>query len=299
MGAARNQGEGANGREGEVSTRMLASVTSVAEAQIAVAEGVDLVDLKNPAAGALGALAHATVREVVEAVGHTCLLSATVGDLPLDSAPIRNAVRDAAKTGVDYVKVGLFAGEWRAEGLARLQPLCAAGVGLVVVMFADQEPDFSLLPGIANMGCAGVMLDTADKSRGRLRHSLDHRALESFVGAARELGLLTGLAGSLAADDVPHLLPLGPDFLGFRGALCANAARTAAIDPAAVRRVRALIPRVGPARRRALRPAGGRELEPGGWRRPRGASVAARSRRGRQAGGPSLSPEPPASPRLR
>jgi dihydroneopterin aldolase len=266
---------------------MLASVTSVAEAQVALAEGVDLIDLKNPAAGALGALAHATVREVVEAVGGRCLLSATVGDLPLDPALIWNAVSETAKTGVDYVKVGLFAGERRADCVARLQPLCASGVGLVIVMFADQKPDFSLLPLVANMGCAGVMLDTADKSGGGLRHSLDHRALESFVAAARELGLLTGLAGALAADDVPHLLPLRPDFLGFRGALCAHAARTAAIDPAAVRRVRALIPRIG------------REIERGSRCRSQEGLVDALSARGRGAGDRSVSPEPPASPRLR
>lgn len=36
-------------------TKMLASVTGVEEAEIALSGRVDIVDLKNPAAGALGA----------------------------------------------------------------------------------------------------------------------------------------------------------------------------------------------------------------------------------------------------
>ena len=33
---------------------------------------------------------------------------------------------------------------------------------------------------------------------------------------------MVGLAGGLEAPDVPRLLPLEPDILGFRGALCAG-----------------------------------------------------------------------------
>ncbi|TIQ75182.1 MAG: dihydroneopterin aldolase, partial [Mesorhizobium sp.] len=41
-------------------TRMLASVTGVDEAEIALSGGVDIVDLKDPKAGALGAVSTQT-----------------------------------------------------------------------------------------------------------------------------------------------------------------------------------------------------------------------------------------------
>ena len=226
-------------------TRMLASVTSLDEARVAVAAGADIIDLKDPKRGALGALPPETVAEVVAAVGGLCPTSATVGDLPMEPGRIRRAVRETARTGVDYVKVGLFAGSRQAACVAGLTPLCAAGIRVVIVLFADLRPDLALLPLIAESGCAGVMLDTADKAGGGLRRHLDARRLEDFVEAARELGLLSGLAGSLGIADVPALLALRPDYLGFRGALCAGAARTRALDRRAVERVRAAIPREG------------------------------------------------------
>ncbi len=45
--------------------RLLVSVRSVDEARLAAAAGADFIDLKEPSAGALGALPLATVRAVV------------------------------------------------------------------------------------------------------------------------------------------------------------------------------------------------------------------------------------------
>ncbi len=53
---------------------------------------------------------------------------------------------------------------------------------------------------------------------------------------------MAGLAGALEAPDVPRLLVLSPDFLGFRGALCGTSGRAGRIDPLAVAAIRALIP---------------------------------------------------------
>jgi dihydroneopterin aldolase len=55
---------------------------------------------------------------------------------------------------------------------------------------------------------------------------------------------MVGLAGSLKAEDVPDLLTLAPDLLGFRGALC-RGRRSASLDPASCASIRALIPQSG------------------------------------------------------
>jgi dihydroneopterin aldolase len=122
----------------------------------------------------------------------------------------------------------------------------AREVRLVGMMFADEEPDFALLAKFAALGFRGAMLDTRDKTRGRLSDHLDVVRLNEFCAQCRALHLMSGLAGSLEAPDVPRLLLVRPDVLGFRGALCRSHDRRGAIDPHAVALIRDLIPRERP-----------------------------------------------------
>jgi dihydroneopterin aldolase len=110
------------------------------------------------------------------------------------------------------------------------------------VLFADRAPDLDLLPSLAGAGFAGAMLDTADKAAGRLLDVMDLPALRAFIEACRAARLMAGLAGALEAPDVPRLLVLEPDVLGFRSALCGASGRAGAIDPTAGAAIRALIP---------------------------------------------------------
>jgi (5-formylfuran-3-yl)methyl phosphate synthase len=222
-------------------TLLLASVTGPDEAAVALAHGADIIDLKDASRGALGALDRDVLRATVAAVGGRCPVSAVTGDLPMEPDVIAAAVARTAETKVDYVKVGLFPGPRRQDCIRALAPLAQA-TKIVGVMFADRGADNDLIKLMAESGFAGAMLDTADKSAGRLIDCMDVAALRVFVGACREHGLLAGLAGSLEAPDVPRLLLLEPDYLGFRGALCVGRDRTARIDPAAIAIIRELIP---------------------------------------------------------
>jgi len=109
-------------------------------------------------------------------------------------------------------------------------------------MFADRGADEALISLMAQNGFAGMMIDTARKTEGRLLHHMDIAVMGRFVDAARVCGLMAGLAGSLEAPDIPRLLVLSPDVLGFRRALCADEDRTSHINAGAVDIVRALIP---------------------------------------------------------
>lgn len=222
-------------------TMLLASVTGVEEAELALTHGADIIDLKDPAKGALGALDPEAVRAVVDAIGGQRPASAVTGDLPMEPDVLIAAAEAMAATGVDYVKVGLFPGARREDCIRALAPL-ARRASLVGVFFADAEPDIALLPLLAEAGFAGAMLDTAHKGVGRLLDHADLTALSEFIRACRSHELLTGLAGSLEAPDVPRLLLLAPDYLGFRGALCAEHDRKAGLDGAAVSLIRGLIP---------------------------------------------------------
>ena len=226
-------------------TRMLASVTGPDEAEIGLAGGADIIDLKDPSRGALGAVDPALVRAAVERVAGRRPCSAVTGDLPMEPGTIRTAVDAMAATGVEFVKLGVFPGADPEGAIRALTPL-ARRVRLVAVLFADLAPDLSLLHALGGAGFAGAMLDTARKGDGRLLDHMPVPALRRFVAACRERGLMCGLAGALEPPDIPRLLQLEPDLLGFRGALCA-AGRAGPLDPARVALVRGLIPREAPA----------------------------------------------------
>jgi dihydroneopterin aldolase len=222
-------------------TKMLASVADLAETEIAVAGGADIIDLKDPKAGALGAVASETIRQAVKAIAGRRLTSAVLGDLPMEPGTIRAKAEEVAATGVDYVKVGFFPSPNAAACAEALAPI-AARTKLIAVLFADKDPDFGLLDLFAKHGFHGVMVDTADKTKGRLLDHLPPERNPVFVDRARSLGLKVGLSGSLETPDIPRLLPFAPDFLGFRGALCDRSERSASISMEAVKHIRSLIP---------------------------------------------------------
>ena len=217
---------------------MLASVNSLEEARLIQRFNVDIIDLKQPAEGALGALPVEVVREVVTCLKPIARISATVGDLPMQPGLLAAAVSAMAATEVDFVKIGFFpGGDWQAS-ITALSALAGQGHALIAVLFADTGVDFAIIPALALAGFRGVMLDTMDKSQGRLTQLLSLGELQGFVQVARDNSLLTGLAGSLAFSDIADLLPLHADYLGFRGALCHHACRTAQLDEQQIMRIR-------------------------------------------------------------
>ena len=215
-------------------TGMLASVNSLAETRLILNTSVDIIDLKQPAQGALGALSAELVRQIVEEVKHKKPVSATVGDLPMQPELIKNAVSAMADTGVNYIKIGFFpGGDWPGT-LSELHQLTQKGHQLIAVLFADTQPDISIIKSLKNTGFTGVMLDTMDKSKGSLPQVMSTSAIHDFVSTSKDADLLCGLAGSLKKENIPELLNLNVDYLGFRGALCEQHNRTAKLNTDAI-----------------------------------------------------------------
>lgn len=71
----------------------------------------------------------------------------------------------------------------------------------------------------------------------RLPELLSQQQLTEFLQHGKQYGLLTGLAGSLNLTDVATLIPLEPDYLGFRSALCRDEQRTQVLDPAKIQAI--------------------------------------------------------------
>jgi uncharacterized protein (UPF0264 family) len=229
------------GRDGGP-TLFLASVTSVDEARLCAAHGADLIDCKNPARGALGALPVATVAAVRACLPASIPVSATVGDLACEPETLCSAVAEMAASGADIIKVGLFPGGEPRRSIAALGGLALGRTRLVGVLLADLAPDMELIEDMAKAGFMGVMLDTAGKTGTSLPDLVTAHQLHAFLADAHAAGLTAGLAGALRIEQIPALVALGPDVLGFRGALCRAGKRQNAIDATAVARVRRAIP---------------------------------------------------------
>lgn len=200
-------------------SKLLASVCSTEEAMMALAAEVDIIDLKNPSAGALGALPIPVIESIVRLVKGQKPVSATIGDIPMEPNLITSAIASVASSGVDIVKVGFFGGD-QQRGCIQALSTWAARHKLVAVLFADKELDLSLLQSLHSAGFYGVMLDTAEKNGIGLPDMLEPSELKDFVQKAEALGLLTGLAGALKLSHIENMAKLGATYLGFRSALC-------------------------------------------------------------------------------
>jgi uncharacterized protein (UPF0264 family) len=143
-----------------------------------------------------------------------------------------------AETGVDYIKIGFFPGDDWLGTLKKLSSLALQKQALIAVLFADTQPDLSIMATLKASGFVGVMLDTMDKQQGSLTQVMTAEKIVSFVSQAKQLQLLCGLAGSLRLTDIPELIAYHPDYLGFRGALCQEHNRVGQLNQSAVQAIK-------------------------------------------------------------
>jgi uncharacterized protein (UPF0264 family) len=201
---------------------LLVSVTSAVDAAAALAGGADLVDAKDPAAGALGAVSIEQFRRIVAAVAGARPVTAALGDAA-DEPAIEQTARAFAGLGASFVKIG-FAGIVSAEPVAALLAAAVRGA---------RRGSGSRVVAVAT----GVLLDTFDKQQGGLRELVAWRALTDWVASAHDAGLFVAIAGKLTASDLPYVRDAGADIAGVRGAAC-DGGRTGHVTADRVRLLR-------------------------------------------------------------
>lgn len=226
--------------------QLLVSVRDAAEAAEAIAAGADIVDAKEPGAGALGAVSLDTFETIARTAGGTRLITAALGDAR-DELAIGARAGAFVAAGADLVKVGL-AGTGDGTRAAALLASAAAAAGsqrVVAVAYADHRRAGSLAPSeivrvASSLGLAGVLLDTADKQGAGLCRLLSPSALAGWIESAHHSGLVVAIAGKLTAEDVAALRTTPADIVGVRGAAC-EGGRTGRISAARVRLLRDLV----------------------------------------------------------
>jgi uncharacterized protein (UPF0264 family) len=202
-------------------------VRSVAEALAALAGGANIIDVKEPSNGPLGAPRVGLVGEIVEAIGGRAPITVAAGELIEGS---ERAIDLARVPGVSMVKLGLSRlgdADRRRRLLGELCDQRPVGVGLTPCVYADAaeaqgpEPE-ELLDEAARLGFGWLLVDTWRKEGAGLFHSLDPRRVGALVERGRERGVAVALAGQLRGDTLVTAARLGAPLIGVRGAVCSG-----------------------------------------------------------------------------
>ena len=230
-------------------SKLLVSVRDVAEAQAALAGGAALIDIKEPARGALGRADDATIRSIVETVAGRAAVSAALGEW-VDGG----ALPDAA---LDYVKWGLAGGARHADWQQALRRLLRVQGRPRVVLAAYADWQCAQAPSVedvfqlaAEQPDSVLLVDTCCKDRGgpggrrpTLLDWLPPDCVIDLCERCRDAGVRIALAGSLGLAEIEVLRDAAPDWFAVRGAVCSGGDRGAAVQVEKVRQlVDALMP---------------------------------------------------------
>lgn len=213
-------------------TGLLVSVRSAAEARLACEQGVDLLDVKEPQGGSLGAAAMEVVQDVLAVAGQSVPMSVALGEL-VEWKPTQRWPE-----GIQYAKLGLAGakrlGDWKSRWRDALSQF-PASVRPVAVAYADwqevEAPSIDEVIGQAvEQNCAAVLIDTSQKNGRTLLDYCSPEELRRYVHHLRQGEMKLVLAGSLRLEHIETLLPLEPNYLGVRGAVCSGG-RTGGLAP--------------------------------------------------------------------
>jgi uncharacterized protein (UPF0264 family) len=232
---------------------LLISPINTDEALEAIEGGADIVDVKNPKEGSLGASFPWIIKGVREMTPEDMLVSATLGDVPYKPGTVSLAAMGALVSGADYIKVGLYGTKNYGEALEVMENVVRTVLenSSDVVVVASGYADAHLVGAIdpmeipkvaAEAGADLAMVDTAVKDGKTLFDFMDIDDLQKFVNEIHDYGLKSALAGSVKKDQLKPLYDINCDVVGVRGAACIGGDRnTGKIHRSAVAELKNMI----------------------------------------------------------
>ena len=232
---------------------LLISPINTEEAREAINGGADIIDVKNPKEGSLGANFPWVIKNIREIAPEGMHVSATLGDVPYKPGTVSLAAAGAVVSGADYIKVGLYGTRNYSEALEVMENVVRSvkdfdKEALVVASgYADAHRvnaiDPMEIPRVAaDSGADLAMVDTAIKDGKTLFDFMDKDKLQEFNNRIHDYGLKSALAGSIKKNQLRLLYEIGCDVVGIRGAACTGGDRNkGTINHTAVHELKSLI----------------------------------------------------------
>ena len=205
--------------------RLLVSVRNAPEAQIAVEEGVQLIDVKEPRSGSLGAAPAESIRQVADICGQAVLLSVALGEL-LETPQVylpENVLPAFVKCGLSGCGQRPHWSDLWKKRMERHAELAVA------VVYTDWKTANAPSSAAVEVGCRTVLLDTFDKSKGSLLQHMTLEEIHCWIATVRKWGMKAVVAGSLTQSLIVPLLMGGADCVALRGAAC-RGSRSGSLD---------------------------------------------------------------------
>jgi len=218
--------------------RLLVSPMNIEEARAALQGGADILDVKNPKEGSLGANFPWAISAVVELASGKVPVSATIGDLEFKPGTASLAALGAAVAGAEFVKAGLLGvknldqAEEMLQGIVRAVKDFDSRKRVVAAGYSDWVRAGSISPKLlpeaaAAAGADLVMVDTAVKDGRATFDFMTEQDLKDFISMGHDFGLEVALAGSIDFLHLKLLKRLDPDIIGVRGIVCGGDRRSA------------------------------------------------------------------------
>ena len=207
--------------------KLLVSPSSIEEAKFCL--DADIIDVKRPAEGSLGANFPWVIREIKKMAGNTPV-SAAIGDYASLPGNASLAAYGAACAGADYIKIGMmFADKALAKevitGVVRAVKEPFPEKKVVIAGYSDYArlgvlSPFDITPLAAEAGADFAMIDTGKKDGKSTFEFMNKETLTAFTEGNRKCGIGTALAGSIKFEDLPVLKEINPEIIGTRGMVC-------------------------------------------------------------------------------
>ena len=219
----------------------LVSVKNINEISDELLNEIDILDLKDPSKGSIGSWKNFEIKKVITRFKKRTKISATLGDI-FNNKEFKESLERFDNLNLDFVKFGLlsFANENLFEKL-RLISLKQFRTKLVCVVFVDHKETFERVNRsikiFLDAGIEFILLDTFRKDEGNLLDFCNMEDLKEFISKCKHFNIKVGLAGGLKESQVPPLLCLKPNIIGFRSAVCELNKRESLIKLKKVKRI--------------------------------------------------------------
>lgn len=212
---------------------ILLSVKNIMEIQN-IMNYADIVDLKNPNIGALGAWKKKDIILALRRFKSKKIISATLGNIK-DLKILEKKLFEYDELGLSFLKIGCF-----FNSISELKDLISVikkkknKTKMVLVFFAENYKLLDELNNNWNILLNGnfdnILIDTLDKKKDGLLKKININFLELFIKNAEKIGINVGLAGKIKFSELIKIKNLKPKIVGFRSAICEKRKRSSEVS---------------------------------------------------------------------
>lgn len=208
---------------------------------MAIAAGVDVVDVKEPHAGPLGMAPSAEIAKIAAACRNRTPLSVAVGEIRR-----LQAVEELPRS-VWLLKAGPAGCGSADEYFRRCAAILPSTIPHAAVAYADWQSaaapqPLNIATAAIDRGARWLLLDTFRKDGRSLLDYVDVAFLARLATLLHASSVRLAIAGSLRAGDIRRIASCGADVVAFRSAAC-QAGRTSTLSTDKLQLLRSLVRR--------------------------------------------------------